>query len=29
MCFIKDKKKEVHLAQGVAREGLYQLLSKK
>ncbi|KAH9751748.1 retrovirus-related pol polyprotein from transposon RE1 [Citrus sinensis] len=28
MCFIKDKKREVHLAQGIARGGLYQLLSK-
>ena len=26
--FIKDKKKTVHLAQGIAKEGLYQLLSK-
>ncbi|KAH9699266.1 retrovirus-related pol polyprotein from transposon RE1 [Citrus sinensis] len=29
MCFIKDQKKGVHLAQGIARGGLYQLLSKK
>ena len=28
MCFIKDKRKEVHLAQGIARGGLYKLLSK-
>lgn len=28
MCFIKDKKREVHLAQRIARGGLYQLLSK-
>ena len=28
LCFIKDKKKTVHLAQGIAKEGLYQLLSK-
>ena len=29
MHFIKDKRKEVHLAQGIARGGLYKLLSKK
>ena len=28
MCFIKDKKKGVHLAQGFARGRLYKLLSK-
>ena len=28
MCFIKDKKKGVHLAQWIARGGLYKLLSK-
>ena len=28
MCFIKDKKKETHLAQGIARGRLHQLLSK-
>ena len=28
MCFIKDKKKRVHLAQGIARGGLYKLVSK-
>ena len=28
LCFIKDKKKAVHLAQGIAKEGLYLLLSK-
>ena len=27
MCFIKDKRKEQHLAQGIARGGLYLLLS--
>ncbi|KAH9726123.1 Disease resistance-like protein DSC1 [Citrus sinensis] len=28
MCFIKDKRKEQHLAQGIAKKGLYLLLSK-
>ncbi|KAH9673912.1 retrovirus-related pol polyprotein from transposon RE1 [Citrus sinensis] len=28
MCFIKNKRKEQHLAQGIAKKGLYLLLSK-
>lgn len=28
MCFIKEKKKELHLAPGIAKDRLYQLLSK-